>query len=98
MGDNGWKAFSVLWVRAEVNIASTQQRPAADWIETANRAIFSSMMERFKLLCSAVVALFQSRASPEAENLALRHQLGRRPSGRRFSLAGALASYPPHVA
>ena len=28
MSENGWKAFSVLWVRAEVKIASTQQRPA----------------------------------------------------------------------
>jgi transposase InsO family protein len=57
----------------------------SDWIETANRAILSSMMELFKLLFSAVVALVRSRASLEAENLALRHQLNvlRRQSPRR---------------
>jgi hypothetical protein len=45
------------------------------------------MMELFKLLCSAVVGLFRSRASLEAENLALRHQLNmlRRQSPRRLA-------------
>ena len=59
----------------------------SDWIETANRAILSSMMELFKLLFSAVVALFRSRASLEAENLALRHQLNvlRRQAPRRLA-------------
>jgi hypothetical protein len=33
------------------------------------------MQELFKLLCSAVIGLFRSRASLAAENLALRHHL-----------------------
>ena len=35
------------------------------------------MAELFKLLCSAVIGLFQSRASLEAENVALRHRTQR---------------------
>ena len=47
------------------------------------------MVELFKLLCSAVIGLFQSRASLEAENVALRHQLNvlRRQSPKRPTLS-----------
>jgi len=45
------------------------------------------MMVLFKLLCSAFFGRFRSRASLEAENLALRHQLNvlRRQSPRRLA-------------
>ena len=47
------------------------------------------MVELFKLLCSAVIGLFRSRASLEAENVALRHQLNvlRRQSPKRPTLS-----------
>ena len=60
----------------------------SDWIEAANRAMLSPMVELFNLLCWAVIGSFRSQASLEAENLALRHQLNvlRRLSPRRPQL------------
>ena len=61
----------------------------SDWNEMPNWTMLRPMVELFKLLCSAVIGLFRSRASLEAENVALRHQLNvlRRQSPKRPTLS-----------
>jgi len=55
-------------------VAVSLSQIQSDWIEKPNRVTLSLMMELVKLLCSAVIGLFESEASLKAENLARRHQ------------------------
>ena len=53
---------------------SLSQIPSG-WREATNRAVLPAMADILKLICWAVIGLFRSRASLEAEILTLRQQL-----------------------
>src|SRR5450631_4205628 len=61
----------------------------SDWRSGANRTMHCPMGDVFKLIWWAVIGLFRSRASLEAEILTLRHQLNvlRRKSPKRLAFS-----------
>jgi len=69
-------------------LLSLSQTPSG-WREAANRAMLLPMADILKLICWAVIGLFRSRASLEAEILTLRQQLNvlRRKSPKRLAFS-----------
>jgi hypothetical protein len=67
---------------------SLSQIPSG-WREATNRAMLPAMADILKLICWAVIGLFRSRASLEAEILTLRQQLNvlRRNSPKRLAFS-----------
>ena len=73
------------WAYRYLSLPQTQ----SDWRSSANRAMHRPMADLLKLIWSAIIALFRSRASLEAEILTLRHQLSvlRRKSPKRLTFS-----------
>ena len=73
------------WAYRYLSLPQTQ----SDWRSSANRAMHRPMADLLKLIWSAIIALFRSRASLEAEILTLRHQLNvlRRKSPKRLTFS-----------